>query len=210
MTRTVIILLAALILVLPGCKSDQLVVNPDDPVDTIEQNQKQKLLEQIDRKYESPEAHYQLGRLYYKEGQLTRAQQAYQTAIGFMPVHYGAQAGLVRVLVDCKQADRAKIIAENYITQTAVSARASVRLGKAFQNEDLGDYAVSCYHQAAGLAPDSAEPYRLLGFYYLSKGDKVRAEQNLRRSFEIDPYQPEVSAELGRIGVPVQTPRKTN
>ncbi len=35
-----------------------------------------------------------------------------------------------------------------------------------------------------------------------------RAEEHLRRSFEIDPLQSEIAYELGRMGVVVQTPRK--
>nr|MBC8379248.1 hypothetical protein [Planctomycetota bacterium] len=40
------------------------------------------------------------------------------------------------------------------------------------------------------------------------KGDQVRAEENLRHSFQLDPYQPELAEELGRMGVMVQIPRK--
>ena len=34
------------------------------------------------------------------------------------------------------------------------------------------------------------------------------AEEYLRRSFQLNPYQPEVAGELGRMGVVVQIPRK--
>jgi hypothetical protein len=36
----------------------------------------------------------------------------------------------------------------------------------------------------------------------------VRAEDYLRRSFQIDPYQPEVAEQLGQMGVVIQVPRK--
>ncbi|RKY13956.1 MAG: hypothetical protein DRP52_01345, partial [Planctomycetota bacterium] len=96
------------------------------------------------------------------------------------------------------------------ISQAAVSAPASVRLGKAFQNEELGAYALSCYYQATGLTPKSPEPYKLLGYYYLGEGDQVRAEENFRRSFELDPYQTNVAGELGRMGVIIGLPRTVN
>ena len=111
-------------------------------------------------------------------------------------------------MVEQGQAQRAQIVAELYISQTAVSAANSLRLGKAFQNEGLGEYALSCYYQASGLDPEWAEPYKQIGLHYLAAGDKVRAEENLRRSFELDPYQPDVSGELGRMGVPIQTPHQ--
>jgi Flp pilus assembly protein TadD len=63
--------------------------------------------------------------------------------------------------------------------------------------------------QALRLAPNSARVHRQLGYYYLSKNDKVRGEEYLKRSFQLDPVQPEVAGELGRLGVEVRIPRKT-
>ena len=210
MTRTVTILSLVLALVLMGCESTPKAPDTANQEEAIELSPKAQLLEQIDRKYENPEAHYQLGKLSYGEGQLDKADFEYRVALGFNPIHYRAQAGLVKVASDQKQTERAQVIAELYISQAAVSAPASLRLGKAFQNEGLGEYATSCYYQASGLTPKSPEPYRLLGFYYLSVDDQVRAEENFRRSFELDPYQPDVSGELGRMGVFIGLPRKAD
>ena len=210
MTRTVTILSLVLALVLMGCESTPKAPDTANQEEAIELSPKAQLLEQIDRKYENPEAHYQLGKLSYGEGQLDKADFEYRVALGFNPIHYRAQAGLVKVASDQKQTERAQVIAELYISQAAVSAPASLRLGKAFQNEGLGEYATSCYYQASALTPKSPEPYRLLGFYYLSVDDQVRAEENFRRSFELDPYQTDVSGELGRMGVIIGLPRKTD
>ncbi|MBC8379606.1 MAG: hypothetical protein H8E62_10570 [Planctomycetes bacterium] len=210
MTRTVRILSLVLVLVLVGCESTPKAPDAANEEVVVEQSQQAQLLEQIDRRYENPEAHYQLGKLSYAEGRLDKADFEYRVTLGFNPVHYRAQAGVVKVAADQKQAERAQIIAELYISQAAVSAPASVRLGKAFQNEGLGEYALSCYYQAAGLTPKSPEPYKLLGYYYMGINDKVRAEENFRRSFELDPYQADVSGELGRMGVIVGLPRKTD
>jgi len=206
MTRIVTMLALALALSLTGCESAQ--PTPAQGQGAIEQTQKEQLLEQIERRYESPEAHYKLGKIYYNEGALDKADFEYRVAVGFDPVHYRAQAGIVRVAVDQKDPQRARNIAELYISQTAVSAEKSLLLGKAFAGENLGEYALSCYYQAIGLDPKMSEPYKLLGFHYLKAGDKVRAEENLRRSFELNPYQPDVSGELGRLGVPVTTPHQ--
>jgi len=210
MTRTVTILSLMLAFMLSGCESASKAPDSANEETTIQQSPKAQLLEQIDRKYENPEAHYQLGKLAYAEGQLDKADFEYRVALGFNPVHYRAQAGVVKVATDQKQTERAQIIAELYISQAAVSAPASVRLGKAFQNEELGAYALSCYYQATGLTPKSPEPYKLLGYYYLGEGDQVRAEENFRRSFELDPYQTNVAGELGRMGVIIGLPRTVN
>ncbi len=207
MTRIVVILSWALILVLAGCESTPQAPASANEEAVVEYSAKAQLLEQIDQKYENPEAHYQLGRLSYAEGKLDKADFEYRVALGFNPVHYRAQAGVVKVATDQKQTERAQIIAELYISQAAVSAPASVRLGKAFQNEGLGAYALSCYYQAIGLTPKDPEPYKLLGFYYLGEDDQVRAEENFRRSFELDPYQTDVAGELGRMGVIIGLPR---
>jgi len=50
--------------------------------------------------------------------------------------------------------------------------------------------------------------HKQIGYYYLSKREQVRAEEYLRRSFQLDPYQAEVAGELGRLGIVVQIPRK--
>jgi Flp pilus assembly protein TadD len=62
--------------------------------------------------------------------------------------------------------------------------------------------------QALHLDPTLAKVHKQLGYYYLSKNDKVRAEEYLKRSFQLDPVQPEVAGELGRLGVEVRIPRK--
>lgn len=210
MTRTITILSLLLVLILVGCKSTPKAPDAANEEVFVEMSPKAQLVEQIDRKYESPEAHYQLGKLAYAEGQLDKADFEYRVALGFNPVHYRAQAGVVKVAAEQKQTERAQVIAELYVNQAAVSAPASLRLGRAFQNEGLGEYALSCYYQASGLTPKSPEPYRLLGYYYLGENDQVRAEENFRRSFELDPYQTDVSGELGRMGVIIGLPRKTD
>ena len=57
------------------------------------------------------------------------------------------------------------------------------------------------------MSPNSAVIYKQMGLYYKNKGDIVRAEENLRRSFQLNPNQPEVAGVLGRMGVMVQIPR---
>lgn len=202
MRRTVLITAAAM-LSLAGCGlfSKKQITNPAD-------SQKQELLNQIERKYENPAAHYKLGKLYHADGLLDKAEWEYRVAIGFDPVLYSAQAAVVKVLQDMKNAEKSKMAAEMYMDQAAVSAEASLKLGRALQNEGLDSYALASYQQAANLAPNSAVVFKQLGFFYLAKGDNARAEENLRRSMQLDPYQPDVAGELGRMGVMVQIPQR--
>ncbi len=59
------------------------------------------------------------------------------------------------------------------------------------------------------MAPNSAKINRQIGYYYLSRGDRELAKSYLSRSFQLDPLQSEVAGELGRLGVAVAIPRKT-
>jgi len=202
-------LLAVITTVLAGgCRKE--VKREDGEVavsDTWER--KTELLNQIEAKYENPSAHYELGKLYQADGLWDKAEWHYNVALGFDPVHRQAQAAIVKLLAESGNQARSELSAEIYMNQASTSAQASLRLGQAFQKELLDDYAVACYRQAMDLAPNSAAIHRQIGYYYLSKGDKVRAEEYLRRSFQLDPYQAEVAGALGRLGVVVQVPRKT-
>jgi len=170
---------------------------------------KAKLLKEIRRKYENPEAHYELGQLYLADGLWDKAEWEFNVTLGFDPIHRRAQAGIVKSLLASNNRARASLAAEMYMNQASTSAESSLILGQAFQKEQLDEYAMACYRQALGLSPNAAAIHKQIGFYYLAKGDKVRAEEYLRRSFQLDPYQPEVAGELGRLGVIVQIPRKT-
>jgi tetratricopeptide (TPR) repeat protein len=209
--RRIVLLAVAGSLLFSGCNWFSNLIDKDKPQQGLSYGvdaDKQALLNQIERKYENPRAHYELGKLYHRDGLLDRAEWQYRVAIGFDPVLYPAQAAVVKVLKDMNNPEKSKMAAQMYTDQAAVSAEASMRLGRALQNEGLDDYALAAYQQAANLAPNSAVVFKQLGYYYMSKGDRVRAEENLRRSIQLDPYQPEVSGELGRMGVMVQIPRQ--
>lgn len=209
--RRIVLLAVAGSLLFSGCNWFSNLIQKEEPEQELAygvDSEKQVLLKQIERKYENPRAHYELGKLYHRDGLLDRAEWEYRVAIGFDPVLYPAQAAVVKVLQDMNNLDKSKMAAQMYTDQAAVSAEASMRLGRAFQNEGLDEQALAAFQQAANLAPNSAVVFKQLGYYYLAKGDRVRAEENLRRSIQLDPYQSEVAGELGRLGVMVQIPRQ--
>jgi len=176
---------------------------------TSAEQEKARLLKKLDRKFEDPEAHFQLGQLYQADGLWKEAEYHYNTVLSFDPVYWSAQAAMVKLRRDSGDTAKAKLSAEIYMNQVVASAERSLRLGLAFQKQNLGDYALACYRQALHLAPNSAKIHKQIGFYYLSRNDKVRAKGYLVRSFQLDPLQPEVAAELGRMGVEIGIPRKT-
>ncbi|MBL7215507.1 MAG: hypothetical protein ISS71_07490 [Phycisphaerae bacterium] len=208
-TKRILVIVMTVVLCVSGCQwFNKSAQKPYEQISPMADEQKATLLKQIERKYENPEAHYQLGKLYHADGMYEKAEFEYRVAMGFDPVNYKSQAATVKVLLDKGEKASSKMAADIYMNQAGVSAESSLLLGKAFQKESLDDYALACYQQALGLAPNSAVLFRQIGYFYLGKGDRVRAEENLRHSFQLDPYQPEVAEELGRMGVMVQIPRK--
>ena len=193
---------------LVGCTS-QGVAGSGKVKRTPSEQKKAALLKTLDRKFENPEAHYELGQLYHAERLWMKAEYRYDVALRFDPAHREAQAAMVKAFFDSGDTAKTKIYADIYMNQVASSASGSFRLGFAFQKQLLDEYAFDCYMQALHLAPNSAGVHRQLGYYYLSKNDKVRGEEYLKRSFQLDPVQPDVAGELGRLGVEVRIPRKT-
>jgi len=176
---------------------------------TLAEQKKAKLLKQIDRKFENPKAHFQLGRLYQADGLWAEAKYHYNIALRFDPVYWPAQAAMVKVLQESGDTTKANLSAEIYMNQAAASAEKSLQLGLAFQEQGLDEYALACCQRALQLAPNSANINKHLAYYYLRKGNKTLAKQYLTRSFELNPMQPEVASELGRLGVKIEIPRKT-
>jgi len=177
---------------------------------TPAEQKKAKLRKQIDRKFENPQAHFELGQLYQADGLWAQAENEYKIALNFDPVHWQAQAARVKVLIELDDKTKAELLADEYISQASNRAQASLTLALAFQDQQLDEYAFTCYQQALRLAPTSAKINRQIGYYYLSKNDKARARDYLMRSFDLNPMQPEVAGELGRLGVDVDIPRKTS
>jgi len=197
----------ACILLLGGCNGK--AKEPKGVEKSVSEKKKAEMQKQIDRKYGDAEAHFKLGKLHQADGLWARAENEYGIALNFDPVHRQAQAARVKVLVNGGDAARAKLLANEYIKQASISAAASLQLALAFQEQSLDEYALKSYQQSLYMAPNSAKINRQIGFYYLSKGDKNSAREYLSRSYQLNPNQPDVAGELGRLGVAVRIPRKT-
>lgn len=167
---------------------------------------KAEVLKALDRKFENPQAHFELGQIYQAEGLTQKAEYHYNVALSFDPAHVQAQAAMVKLFLDSSNSAKAKNYADVYVNQSGSEVQL-LRLAKAFQAEELDEYALTCYQQALRTAPDSAEVSKELGFFYLARNDKAGAKEYLVRSFQLDPRQPEVANELGRLGVEVRIPQ---
>ena len=201
-TKTHLVSLALLFctILIGGCPPS----NKNEPTATASQT-RLRIQRQIQSNYKDPDAHYQMGKLHQAEGLWSQAEHEFTVALSFDPVHRSSQAAMVKILLDSGQSAKAKPAADFYMNQASTSDVGSLDLGIAFQKEGLDNYALTCYQKALSLAPSSAQANKQLGYYYLKKGDKEKAKDYLIRSFQADPYQPDVAGELGRLGVAIQS-----
>ncbi|MFZ0034739.1 MAG: hypothetical protein WAK60_07115 [Sedimentisphaerales bacterium] len=200
-------LLVCILLLVSGCNGKAKA--PKEIARTESEKKKAEMLKAIEQKFEDAEAHFKLGKLYQADSMWSQAENQYSIALNFDPAHKQAQAARVKVLTSGGDKAKAKLLADEYIERANISAAASLQLALAFQEQGLDDYALKSYQQALHMAPDSAKINRQIGYYYLSKGERDLAREYLSRSFQLNPSQPEVAGELGRLGVEVKIPRKT-
>ena len=208
----ILLVVIGLTLITAGCNENQKTATgekiSDKELSGEQEQQKEQLQKQLDKKYQDPKSHYELGKLYHSQGMWDKAEWEYNKALAFDPMHHDAQASIVKLQIDKGDTTKAGVVADLYTNQASVSAKHSLLLGRAFQSRGLDQYALVCYKQAHNLAPNSVAINKQLGYYYLAKKDNANAEMYLRKTFELDPTQSEVAGELGRLGVQVQLPTK--
>jgi len=199
-----VVLLCALFIV--GCRPTG-AARVDQNVRVAYDIRKAELNQELARKWENPEAHYQMGQLYHAERDWSKAEWYYNIAIGFNPAYRDAQAALVKLQFDKGDRSKGEWAASNYMTQVASSPEQTLTLGAAFEKQGLDDYALRCYGDALKLAPNSPAVNRQLGYYYLAKNKQDFAKDYFIRSFQLNSNQPDVANELGKLGVAVRIPQ---
>jgi tetratricopeptide (TPR) repeat protein len=205
----ILLLCCALLLALVGCESKQMKNAEAERIRNLPLEARKANLEQsLKKKFENPVAHFELAQLYHSEGNWQKAEYHYNIALSFDPANTDAQVAMVKLFLDSGDTAKSKNYADTYITQAANSDIQSLRLAMAFQKQQLDEYAVACYQQALKLAPTSAKVNKEMAYYYLAKSDKDRAKEYLIRSYKLDPSQPDVAFELGRLGVEVKIQKK--
>jgi len=207
----ILLLNCALLLVLVGCESQEMRAAEAERVRKLPaEARKARLQNSLEIKFENPVAHFELAQLYHAEGLWSKAEYHYNIALTFDPANADAQVAIVKLFLDSGDTAKSKIHADNYVKNAGNSDIQSLRLAVAFEKQQLDEYALTCYQQALNLAPDSARINKQMAYYYLGKNDKDRAKEYLVRSFQLDPNQPEVAGELGRLGVEVRIPQKVS
>jgi tetratricopeptide (TPR) repeat protein len=206
----ILLLNCALLLVLVGCESPEMKADEAErarklPVDVRKAN----IQNSLDQRFENPVAHYELAQIYHAEGNWTKAEYHYNIALSFDPANADAQVSMVKLFIDSGDTAKSKNYADSYIRNAGNSDIESLRLAMAFEKQQLDEYALTCYQQALSLSPDSARINKQMAYYYLNKGNEERAKEYFVRSFQLDPSQPDVAGELGKLGVEIKIPGRT-
>ena len=188
-----------------GCRNTS-TARVDQNVRAATDIHKAELLKELDKKWENPPVHFELGQLYHAAGDYSKAEYYYNIALGFNPAYREVQAAMVKVQLDKGDKTKADWVANGYMTQVASMPEQLLSLGVAFEKQGLDEYALKCYQEALKTAPDSSAVNRQLGYYYLNKNKKDLAKEYFIRSFQLNPDQPDVAGELGRLGVAVRIP----
>jgi tetratricopeptide (TPR) repeat protein len=170
-------------------------------------DQEKFLLSLVDKNFQDPEAHYQLGEYYHSKGQWDKARDHLELALNFAPSFRKCQVSLIRMLLDKGDRQDADRTANRFYRQLTYSPMEMVDLAKAFAVGGLDSYALACFTEATRVSPPSALAFKELGFYWLGKNDATKAKAPLIHSFELDPSQPDVAGALGELGVVVAIPR---
>jgi len=194
------------VILLAGCEpKPTATISPS--VRTANDIRKAELLAELQKKWENPPVHYQLGQLYHSESDWSKAEWYYNVALGFNPAYRDVQAAIVKLQYDRGDKAKGDWAANMYITQVSSAPDQLLALGIAFEKQGLGDYALKCYQNAISLAPDSNAVSRQLGYYYLARNKKDLAKEYFIRSFQLNSNQPDVAEELGRLGVAIRIPQ---
>ena len=144
----------------------------DQNVRTASDIRMAELLKELDKKWENPPAHYEMGQLYHAAGDWSKAEYYYNIALGFNPAYRDVQAAMVKLQFDKGDKSKAEWVANSYMTQVVSMPEQLLALGAAFEKQGLDDYALKCYQEALKTAPDSSAVNRQLGYYYLQQEQK--------------------------------------
>lgn len=191
-----------------GCNGKQARPTEGENVVLSSAEERALLLKKLGRKFENPDVHFEIGQSFHSDGLWPQAEYHYNIALGFDPAHRPTQAAMVKLLIDSGNATKANNYADKYIRQVSSSWKELLRLGKAFEEQQVDKYAMACYQKALSVSPESFEIPRQMGYYYLNKKNKELAKAYFSQSFQLNHRQPDVARELGRLGVDVRIPEK--
>jgi tetratricopeptide (TPR) repeat protein len=142
-------------------------------------------------------ASYSLGLLYYAQGRLQNALDAYEEALAIRPDYVDALINRGTVLLALARPAQAADLYRQAIALSPGNAMAFGNLGKALQDLGQTDKAIAAYREALHHQPDNAVVHANLGGALLEQSDWDGSEAASQRAITLDPANPLAHANLG-------------
>jgi tetratricopeptide (TPR) repeat protein len=141
--------------------------------------------------------HYMLGLSAWKNGDLTKSEQAFEKALSVDPRHVKSLVNLSRVLIEQKRHDEAVERLSRAAEIDPDSTEVYRLLGRAYQTQGKTDEAVSAYRRAIELNELDAWSMNNLGLVFLESARADEAVPLLTKATELRPEVPVFQNNLG-------------
>jgi len=173
-------------------------VVPRDPADLLllQAAQFEKLVRDDPR---NTVAHYNLGVVSARRGDLAAAEGHYRRALALDPGDAGTQFNLGGVLARLGKLAEAEAHYRSAIRLQPDDAQAHYFLGRVLGDQGRADEAANRYRDALQHDPDFARAHYRLGLGHLERGELSRAEEHLTRASRLAPDDADVARALDRL-----------
>jgi len=154
-------------------------------------------LKAIDINPANPELCYQVGMIFYKNGDITNALEYLKQVLQYLPDHTDTLYLIGMILHNTNQTKQAIEFYKRAIELNLVNEGIYYNIGAAYYNEYSYSDAVKCFEKAVELNPNNPDNYNNLGSSYQALNNLEKAVENYRKAVEISP-RPFYKYNLGR------------
>jgi len=145
------------------------------------------------------QGYVELGDMYRKHGDLSRAERAYKEAIGINPASDDAYVGLGRIYFNQGKWGDAEMAYKKAIESNPRNSAALSRLGEIYRNQRKMSEAQEYLKKAIEVNPGNYEAYTELGCVYRYNNDLVAAESCFKKAQVLQPDNEWACTELVQV-----------